>query len=470
MIGTGNDQRRCLRRYLAELPQQPDTLPAKCGLNVALIIDISGSVAFGLPSLKTAAKTFINSRSGPLATRAVHLRHHRAGQHHQQPESATVPDVDRRRCATVNTWIDGLTATGGTNWDRGLSQVAESGTTYDVAVVITDGNPTFYGNPAGPRELHPLPRDRERDLLGQRRQGQEHPDDRLRCRRRSQRIGEPTSSPSPVRPLDCDYYQTTDYAAAGAALRALALGNCVGSVSVDQAGRAEHRRCGQHRRRCAGRRLDLRRVRRHGGCHHQSGDRDDGRRHRCGELHPHLSGRSHHGAGHPDRNPAEWATPWSPVSGSNAVCTRLDTSAAAHRDERRHRPGLHRAGASTYPVSCNVYNRHPTPRRPSRWPRSGSSTAPTFDEGLQPNGLNAALTIAGTAQGWGVVRTGLSAGRRPCPSPRRPRSRCRQCTLTANRVTRPTGPSSIPRCPSADPDRGREHLHDHQHGHLLDRG
>ena len=37
---------------------------------------------------------------------------------------------------------------GSTNWDRGLAQIAESNTNYDVTVMITDGDPTVYDTPA----------------------------------------------------------------------------------------------------------------------------------------------------------------------------------------------------------------------------------------------------------------------------------------------------------------------------------
>ena len=40
---------------------------------------------------------------------------------------------------------------GGTNWDRGIYQVAQSASSFDVLMVITDGNPTFYGDSRGPR-------------------------------------------------------------------------------------------------------------------------------------------------------------------------------------------------------------------------------------------------------------------------------------------------------------------------------
>ena len=52
----------------------------------------------------------------------------------------------------MNGWINGTTvATGNaqfTNWDRAFNQVTESAQAYDIAVIITDGNPTAYGIPA----------------------------------------------------------------------------------------------------------------------------------------------------------------------------------------------------------------------------------------------------------------------------------------------------------------------------------
>jgi hypothetical protein len=52
---------------------------------------------------------------------------------------------------TVKTWIDGITVPNphqATNWDRGLMQVAQSADRFDVVIVVTDGNPTRYGEAA----------------------------------------------------------------------------------------------------------------------------------------------------------------------------------------------------------------------------------------------------------------------------------------------------------------------------------
>ena len=47
--------------------------------------------------------------------------------------------------------INAFTATGGTNWDRGIWQIAASADRYDDALVLTDGDPTYFGTgPSGP--------------------------------------------------------------------------------------------------------------------------------------------------------------------------------------------------------------------------------------------------------------------------------------------------------------------------------
>ena len=125
-------------------------------------------------------------------------------------------------------------AAGGTNWDRGINQVAQSASAFDVLVVITDGNPTFYGDPVqGPgsrtrfREVengifsaNAVKAEGTKVLAVGVGAGVTSPASGLNLRS----ISGPT--------LNTDYYQTTDYAAAGAALRALALGSCEGSITV----------------------------------------------------------------------------------------------------------------------------------------------------------------------------------------------------------------------------------------------
>ena len=223
------------------------------------MLDVSGSVAGSLNALKTAATTFTNSLVGTPSQVALFTFATTAPANATNNQNRPLTPVSTQAGAdTVNAWIDGLTTGGGTNWDRGIFQVAQSATPFDVAVVITDGNPTFYGNQRGAGQLHPPPRGRERHLLGQRGQGR----------------GRPGSSPSASAPasaaapnnlisisgptVNSDYFQTTDYTQAGTALRALALGSCQGTHLRGQAGRAEHGPSGHDDRRGAGRRLAVR--------------------------------------------------------------------------------------------------------------------------------------------------------------------------------------------------------------------
>ena len=132
---------------------------------------------------------------------------------------------------TVNTWIDGVSAGGTTNWDRGIFQVQQSASQFDIAVMITDGNPTVYGNAEGPgnytrfREVengifsaNAVKAEGTRMLAFGVGAGIAAGGDNLAA------ISGPTK--------DSDYFQTNTFAAVGVILRNLALGACTGSVTV----------------------------------------------------------------------------------------------------------------------------------------------------------------------------------------------------------------------------------------------
>ena len=107
--------------------------------------------ASSLGSLKSAAKTFTNSLVGTPSQLALFTFSSSAPANSTNNQNRPLTPVSTQSGAdTVNGWIDGLTASGGTNWDRGIYQVAESANRFDIAIVITDGNPTFYGNQEGP--------------------------------------------------------------------------------------------------------------------------------------------------------------------------------------------------------------------------------------------------------------------------------------------------------------------------------
>ena len=174
------------------------------------------------------------ARRDTLAGRALHLRHHGPGRHHATTRTVPSPPCRPQAGAdTVNGWIDGprppaAGRTGiaaSTRWPR-------AGPAFDVAIVITDGNPTFYGNRPRARATSPGCREVENGIFSANAVKAEA------TRMIAVGVGAGVSgSPNNLVAIsgptaNSDYYQTTDYTAAGAALRALALGTCQGSVSV----------------------------------------------------------------------------------------------------------------------------------------------------------------------------------------------------------------------------------------------
>ena len=132
----------------------------------------------------------------------------------------------------VNTWINGVTAGGTTNWDRGLFQVQQSTAQFDIAVIITDGNPTVYGNAEGPGNYTRF-REVENGIFSANAVKAEGT--RMLAVRRRRRHQPPAAAnlaaiSGPT--LNSDYFQTGNFTQVGDILRNLALGSCTGSVTV----------------------------------------------------------------------------------------------------------------------------------------------------------------------------------------------------------------------------------------------
>ncbi|GAA4141453.1 vWA domain-containing protein [Leifsonia shinshuensis] len=126
-------------------------LPANCGMDVALVLDLSASVGSNLPTLKTAADSFADAFVGTPSRMAAYS--FSAESPSTQAATGTV-DTNRPALQSVSTQAGadafkaeyagwGLGA--GTNWDAALQRVADSGVHYDAVVVLTDGNPTRWG-------------------------------------------------------------------------------------------------------------------------------------------------------------------------------------------------------------------------------------------------------------------------------------------------------------------------------------
>jgi hypothetical protein len=132
------------------LSKDDPPLPAVCGLRIALLIDLSGSVSPNLATYKAAARAFVESLAGTPSTIAIFTYGTNAPA--RGANNATLPPVSVATPAGVArlvSKINGLTvpASSGTNWDAGLWQIAADNSRYHFqsTFIITDGDPTFYG-------------------------------------------------------------------------------------------------------------------------------------------------------------------------------------------------------------------------------------------------------------------------------------------------------------------------------------
>ncbi len=140
-VGSGNTNRTARGSQWADERDDPP-FPTTCGLNIALLIDVSGSIAPSLTQVKNAANGFVDALTGTPSTVAVYSFSTDA---RALLNSTSVSDTSG--ADTVKSAINSLTASGGTNWDAGLFEVASAPTVFDAVIMLTDGNPTQYGPP-----------------------------------------------------------------------------------------------------------------------------------------------------------------------------------------------------------------------------------------------------------------------------------------------------------------------------------
>jgi hypothetical protein len=136
------------------LSKDDPALPQKCGTRIALLIDLSGSITPAiLPRYKAAARSFVETLKGTPSSIAIYT----FGTTAPAPggNNANLAPVSVATQAGVTTLvhkIDGLTVPlhSGTNWDAGFWQIVQANPAYHyrAAVILTDGDPTYYG-PSG---------------------------------------------------------------------------------------------------------------------------------------------------------------------------------------------------------------------------------------------------------------------------------------------------------------------------------
>jgi LPXTG-motif cell wall-anchored protein len=147
---TGNSATPTARGSLWAASRDNPPLPDKCGLNVALLFDLSGSIGSNITQLRAAGNSFVTALTGTPSSVAVYTFATSAPA--SKPVNSNLPLTSvatTGSAGAVTSKINGLTVESGgqagTNWDQGIWQIASSSDRYDVTLVLTDGNPTFYG-------------------------------------------------------------------------------------------------------------------------------------------------------------------------------------------------------------------------------------------------------------------------------------------------------------------------------------
>lgn len=150
--GNGSNHRSSLG-VIQQVRDNP-AMPERCGLNVALVVDLSGSMGSqGLKTIKGVVNSVASRLQGTdtnlgLFNFAENSPAKRNGSNLSSPVSVSTQSGQ----AAIKKWVDGLaipTEREGqaTNWQEALYQVAQyneqnPSNQYDVVYMITDGNPT----------------------------------------------------------------------------------------------------------------------------------------------------------------------------------------------------------------------------------------------------------------------------------------------------------------------------------------
>ncbi|WP_203582286.1 prealbumin-like fold domain-containing protein [Microbacterium hibisci] len=405
------------------------TLAPACGLDVALILDISGSVGDALPNLKQAANTFVNSLQGTpsrMSLFSFSWQTPGAGAAANYPD--LVPVSTAAQGTTFKNRYAGWTSSGGTNWDRGLGIAASSNTganKFDVAVIITDGNPTTYNQPYQGTGSDNRFRETENGIFSANAlkaagtrvlafgvgAGATGATNSLNLRA----ISGPTAYTGSNGSV-ADYYQTNDYASVGSALRNLALGNCSGNLTVTKQIVPNTAPAGSIAGATpAGAGWQFSGVSNTPGVTTPTANRtttNDG----TGTVTYPLDFGGGISTGNVTVTETQQAGfTLTQVGGFNAVCRNLNTQAAVPVTNQGAL-GFSVNVPSTEAVNCVVYNRAPSPEADITVTKQWVVNGTPYANGAQPAELTAQLRLTGpgaagaTAQGWGVTRTGYTQG------------------------------------------------------------
>ncbi|MBW9211783.1 VWA domain-containing protein, partial [Mumia sp. zg.B21] len=421
MIGTGDTNRVASGGIWQQSRTNPP--PAQsCGLDVAIIQDLSGSVTPSqLVELKAATDTFADALVGTpsrLALFSFSTVSPADGATQNFPGLTSV--ATQQGADTFKARYQSWTAGGGTNWDRGLAAPAQATPTYDLAVVITDGNPTLYSQPEqGPGYFERV-REMENGVFSA---------NALKARGTrvlAVGVGSGVSDPATAQNLraisgptaydgsntdTADYFQVANYASVGTALRDLALGDCDESLSVIKQIVGPDGDITNATPGGAGWTFDAATTTPGVSLPTTSATTDA----TSGVNFPITFGGGVSTGAITVTETEQEGESLFPVDGFNAVCRNLATEEAVPVTNSGA-TGFTVDVPSDAPVSCTVYNQAVAPATVTvdkEWVINGAAPVPN---GSQPGGLTAQLTLTGpdgapaSNQDWGAPRPGYSAG------------------------------------------------------------
>ena len=117
------------------------------GLNIALVVDLSGSMvdtplSQPLTTLKNAASSYVRTFAGTdTSIQIFTFASYSPANNTNNADRPLTPVRDMQGVTTLTNWINGWTADGATNWSAALRDVAAAPTKFDFVIFITDGEP-----------------------------------------------------------------------------------------------------------------------------------------------------------------------------------------------------------------------------------------------------------------------------------------------------------------------------------------
>ncbi|MFI1583735.1 vWA domain-containing protein [Embleya sp. NPDC020630] len=401
-------------------------LTAHCGVDVALVLDLSASVGSALPDLKAAADTFADALTGTPSRMAVFSFDQASPATSVTANHPELQSVSTKAGATTfkNLYRD-WTLGKGTNWDQGLWAVAQATQHYEAVVVLTDGNPTRFADNAQGDGSNTHFRDVENGIFSANAVKAE--DSRIVAlgvgkgvegvsALNLRALSGPTAY-NGTNAAAADYYQTADFATAGQQLRDLAMAQCRGSISVVKqivpAGTTGEDITGAVNAGAGWTFGATTATAGIGGMPATATTTDDG----TGSVafQPSFNAVDHGDFTITETRHADHELVTQ--NGRNAVCTDLGTNrpVPVTNTGTTAAPGFSVGLDASQAVSCVVYNREAQAAdvfADKTWRIDGKNHA----QGTQPAGFDAWLTLTGpgtagaTAQPWGTPRTGYQIG------------------------------------------------------------